>query len=397
MHKPLLALALLLLAGCTSSPSPADGEPVTQQLGPQVHVIVGVPDSGINPYHVLYYRENLTQHPSTYIENFPADIPALNLTVGPGPLTFEDRLEKDMPLWQAIAPGDVFWIPRTVFVAVVCESLYGSDGLCILDDTNMHGTGTTSSILTENPDALIAFKEGGSSIGPLLDAGIPVDVFSVSWGYVVPIPVQSEGLLSNVLSPIYVKAAGNDPRPIASDGWAGSPYVISVGGAQTSPSNSQQIMAANQPDVVSYYCRPTAQTASLDETREVYCGTSFATPTVAGALSKVILAIRQQTGYTGSIESGFVDPIAGITVEALREALNITASYTPQGQYNTQDETTIPLNPVAPWLQWGWGFYDGLVANATIEHLLGTPQPAKDPAAVQYMQTTYQAREIIHG
>ena len=34
----------------------------------------------------------------------------------------------------------------------------------------------------EDPDALIAFKEGGSGIAMFQEAGIPVDMFSVIWG-----------------------------------------------------------------------------------------------------------------------------------------------------------------------------------------------------------------------
>lgn len=395
-------LALTALAGCADVDPPADDTPdgpTTEETGYRPHVIVGVPDSGINPYHELYFRANLSMHPSAYIEDFPTDIPALNLTVDPTlDLSWEERFEADQDLWQEIGPGDVFWIPQTVFVAVVCESGFDSDAeICILDDSNMHGTGTTSSIITENPDALIAFKEGGSSVEPIIEAGIPVDIFSVSWGYIAPIPVAVEGVLSNSYSPIYVLAAGNDPRSILLDSWPGDTRAIAVGGAY-SQDNTQESLAGNQADVVSYFCRPTAQTQSLDEMRESYCGTSFATPTVAGALSKVVLAIREQSGYNGTIQDGMVDPVAGVSIADLRAALNRTASYDPEAQYeNTGFPAAVPLNPAAPWVQWGWGFYDGLVANATVAHFLSEPAPEKPMEAQLYMEAVYEARQTVHG
>ncbi len=394
----LLVAALLVataLAGCASvDEAPATTAPTsTESDSFEPHVLVGVPDSGINPYHAMYFRENRTEHPCTYVQDFPCNLPALNLTVGPGNLTWDERFEADKASWDAVVDGQWYWIPQTVFVAA---SGFGCDGLCILDDNGMHGTGTTSSIVSENPDVLIAFKEGGSDITPMLEAGLPVDIFSVSWGYIAPIPANVEGLLDNRLSPLYFKASGNDPRPGHSDAWTGSPYVISVGGAY-SADKSEEVMASKQPDIVSFYCRETAQTMVVDEMRERYCGTSFATPTAAGAASKVVLALRQASGYTGALQDGMVDPVLGISVEMFRDAINQTASYDPEPTQPHTSTTSVPLNPVAPWVQWGWGFYDGLVANATIEHLLGEPAPAKPMEAVLYMEALYAGREILHG
>ncbi len=397
----LIITALLVataLAGCAAddaspepAPAPAPAEPTA---GFEPHVLVGVPDSGINPYHIMYYREARTQHPCTYIEDFPCDIPALNLTVGPGELDWQERFDADADAWANVTDGKWYWIPQTVFVAA---SGFGCGGICILDDNGMHGTGTTSSIVSENPDVLIAFKEGGSDITPMFEAGLPIDIFSVSWGYIAPIPIKVEGLLDNRLSPLYFKASGNDPRPGHSDSWTGDPDVISVGGAY-SADKTEETMASKQPDIVSFYCRETAQTKSVEEMRASYCGTSFATPTAAGAASKAMLAIRQHSGYTGSLKDNVVDPILGITTGMFREAINVTASYDPEPtQPHTGGTTGIPLNPVVPWVQWGWGFYDGLVANATIEHLIGEKQPAKPMAATTYMEALYTGREILHG
>lgn len=368
-----------------------------REVQQEPHVIVGVPDSGVNPYHEIYYRPDRTEHPCTYIEDFPCGLPALDLSIGEHS-SWQAAFEADKPIWQSIRPGDAFWIPKTVFVAVICEEPYedpvnGAVGdLCIIDDSDMHGTGTTSSVLSENPDALIAFKEGRSSIEPFRTHNIPVDIYSVSWGNIVPIPTFLAG---HDTAPIYVVAAGNDPRSTLIDGWAGDPRVISVGGAYAQ-SNSEEGMAAKQPDVVSYYCRPTAQTESISGTRDRYCGTSFAAPTVAGGLSKVVLELRRESGYTGSVSNGMVDPILGVSVGDVRDALNRTASYDPSSKYSG-GSIPVPLNPAAPYLQWGWGFYDGNVADATIKHMLGIEEaPEKSADAVLYMETMHAAKELAH-
>lgn len=358
----------------------------------QPHVIVAIPDTGINPYHEMYRRPHLTEHPCTYIQDYPCDIPALNLTLDAG--TWTEAFEADRAKWESIRPGQWFWIPQTVFIGVTCEYAYEeADGdICILDDSHMHGTGTTSSVIMENPDALIVFKEGGSSIVPIMDRRLPVDIYSVSWGYIAPIPAVGQTIDEDA---IYVLSAGNDPRSTLVDGWAGDPRAFTVGGAYAN-GQSEEALAAKQPEVVSYFCRPTAQTRSLDEMRESYCGTSFAAPTVAGALSEVVLEVRRASGYLGGMVGPYVDPVQGITHGDIRDAMNRTASYDPEAQYSNSLITGIPLNPVAPWVQWGWGFYDGLVADATITHLLETPAPAKPDEAVLYMETVFLAKQATH-
>ncbi len=400
MRFSLLAALLILgmiSAGCISDlPDLSDeDEDTPADTGFAPHVIIGIPDTGINPYHEIYHRPNLTEHPSTYIEDFPEDTPALNLSVGGD--DFDALFEADKEIWENIEEDTWYWIPQTVFVAVYCESGQSADhrgDYCILDDGHMHGTGTTSSALMENEDALFAFKAGGPGIGPFRDGGIPVDIFSVSWGSIVPIPVD----LGNDNAPIYVLSAGNDPRPTAADAWAGDPRNIVVGGAYAED-NTQEALAGNQPDVVSYFCRPTADTQTATGMRDSYCGTSFSGPTVAGALSKVVYAVRESTGYTGSgIQDGYVDPLANFTVEDLREALERTASYDPEPKYPNTSDRGLPLNPAAPWMQWSWGFYDGDIANVTIDHVLGIEEAPEKPMEAQlWMDGVRTVKETLHG
>jgi hypothetical protein len=374
--------------------------PPGPEVDPTAHpVVVAVPDSGINPYHEFFHRPGLTEHPCTYIQDFPCDIPALELSIGVHD-TYEAAYQADRHIWESIQPGDWYWIPGTVFVAVHCVGPYSSATFesrhCILDDHG-HGTGTTSNVLTENPAALIAAMGGFPRTERYFERGIPVDVMSVSWGNVVPVPGHAEVLCANhENAPIYVTGTGNDPRITWLDCAKSDPGVITVGGAYAED-QSEETLAAKQPDVVSYYCRPSATPDSLYGWRQSYCGTSFSGPTVAGALSKVIQAVRSQSGYQGTLQGGYIDPVAGITINDLRDAMNRTASYDPEPRYDNTRLGSVPLNPVAPWVQWGWGFYDGFIADATIDHLLGTNEtPEKPVIAREYMEAIHEFRKIQH-
>lgn len=367
------------------------------------HVIVAVPDSGINPYHELYRRPDLMSHPCTYIEDFPCDIPALELTLDAQ--DYQTAFQADKAKWEAIRPGDWYWIPGTSFVAVHCDDYYDPDNgdICILDDSHMHGTGTTSSVIMENPDALIAFKEYDPDISTFMSKKIPVDVYSVSWGPSAPVvglvgwtPAFVLGLCPWDVPEdiVYVKSSGNEPGlTVLADCWSGHPDAISVGGGFAD--DTQEPLAYKDMDVVSYYCRPTAQTRSIETMRSSYCGTSFSAPTVAGALSKVILNLRLESGYTGSVVDGIIDPLLDVSVADLRDAMEITATYDPTPQY--PNGGIVPVNPVAPYTQWGWGFYDATVTDATTAHLLGDLQPDKSPDARAYLEAQYQLRETLYG
>lgn len=398
------ALVAVTLAGCVGGDDTTidagaggsnPGSNPGSETGYEPHVMVAIPDSGINPYHELYYRPDRTAEPCTYIEDMPCGLPALELSVGGD--DWQEAFDADAEIWGNITPGVFYWIPQTVFVAVSSESC---DGVCILDDTSMHGTGTTSSVIMENPDAVIAFKEGGSGIEAFAEAGLPVDIYSVSWGFIAPIPAPGPAC---VLEPeaykgtMYIKASGNAPGvSTLTDCWSGKSGPITVGGAYAED-NTQEVLAFKEMDVVSYFCRPVAQTNVVSGLRDSYCGTSFSAPTVAGALSKVVLELRRSTDYTGGSVGEMMVPDLNISRDMIREALNQTASYDPESQYSNTGTAAIPLNPLAPYTQWGWGFYDALLANATVEHLLNDGGQLKSAEATSYQEAIYEGRKALYG
>ncbi len=397
-----LSVVLITTAGCMAllsaqdAPnqppfSPSQGQAAADAYGdePAPRAIVGIPDSGINPYHEAFHRPGLTQHPCTYLEGFPCDVEKLPLSVGEHD-DHEAGLEADEHLWESVEEGTVYWIPETNIVAAACHEHERDDrdwGACILD-ADGHGTAAASSVVTENPRALLAIEHGGPQLSTLDDAGIPVDVRSISWQSHEPTLDPEKG------APLYVIAAGNEPWSTLMDGWSGHPSHIAVGGGYAD-GWTQEAEAAKQPDVVSHYCRPVAHHEDTSAWREA-CGTSFSAPTVAGALSKAILEVREETGYTGGLQGNTVDPIAGVTVQDVRDAMNRTATYEPEPRFGNQGQG-IPLQEEAPWLNWGWGFYDGRSVDETVEHLLrpdeGTSKP--DPAR-SYMQAQQTVRETLY-
>ena len=372
---------------------------VPTPTGPIPHVLVGVPDSGINPYHEIYYRPNLTVHPCTYVPGFPCSIPALPLSVGTHD-SWEEAYAADAALWSGIKMRTWYWIPRTAFVAVMCEgstSISSGPGRCLIDDTSMHGTGTTSSILTENPNALIAFKEGNAGTGVFEDGTLPIDVLSYSWGAAVPLALAGVASTPRDYAPFYVAASGNEGAfPVVLDSLKASQAVITVGGADAATRTEPGYSGWKTADFVSQYCRPTAQTRAIREWRESYCGTSFAAPTLAGALSKIILDVRRESGYTGSIVDGMVDPVLGVSKWDVRDALNRTATYAPEARFPARPGAA-PLVEAAPWYQWGWGYVDATTADAAVACILRDACPAKGAGAEAFMGALWTFRGAYGG
>ncbi len=396
--RGLVLCGILLVAGFSGClgdiipPGTEEKPPAEAALIP--HVIVGIPDSGINPYHEVYHRPNATEHPCTYIQDFPCDVEELPLSIGVHD-TYQAAFEADKALFQSMQIGKWYWIPQTVFVGVMCEgtesafSALDGENTCLIDDTSMHGTGTTSSVLSENPDALIVFKEGNSATEVLTDGRLPIDVISYSWGAAVPLILPG---LSTRYDPFFVAASGNEGAfPVAADATKAHVSVINVGAADGASRTEPGYSGWKTMDYVSEYCRPTAQTQSLDETRERYCGTSFSAPTFAGALSRVIYELRMQSGYLGSVVNGTVDPILNITKWDIRDAINATASFTPDSPFDA-DPHDVPLAEQAPFYQWGWGYYARNEVPATMACLLDGECPTRDAGTTAYMAALWEFR-----
>jgi hypothetical protein len=371
------------------------------------HVVVAIADSGINPYHAIYFRPNLTAHPCTYLVGYPCDVPALNLSVGRY-ATWEEAFNADKRLWEGIQLHQWYWIPRTNIIAAVCTnpegggpgSLVAEASICILDDSEDHGTGTTSSMLMEAPDALLMFAESNAGADDLASPPILPDIQSHSWGPPAPLPLQALDVATGDAETcatghhdartLFFQAAGNEflfPAPADSSRFCPSSLVVGGGTSQEGEVGSWTLY-----DFASWYCRPGAKTKTLDETEPTYCGTSFAAPTAAGAAAEALYRIRLAEGYLGG---NTLDHVAGnVTREAFLHALRWAATYHPQPTYSdTSGYAPLPLVPGAEWLTWGWGFLDQQVVPTIVACATSGPCPEKDANAVAWNEARQQARE----
>lgn len=359
-------------------------------------ILMGTHDHSLNVYHEAFYRPDRIQHPCTYTAQIPCTVESLNLSVGLG--NVEQAMNADSSTLESMEAGKVYWIPRTIFVAISCSTQ--SDGrACLLpgppEQDNGHGTSTVSSAISEAPQALMAFVAGAAAPNYLHNQGINVDIMWSSQIPAVPLPTpQVPGIEGPWDNFIQVQGAGNTPAPTLVYGQIAHPQIILVGGAHDD--GAGEAASGTIVDVVSHYCRPVASAWS---TREwvTACGTSFSAPTVAGTLGDAILQVRQESGYVGGLDGDLVDVTTGISIQDVRQALNLTATYDPEPRFEEDGGTPIPHAGPAPYLQWGWGFMDSSRAGALVKCLTGDCPPAKDPETQEYMAAIHELRRAYYG
>jgi hypothetical protein len=314
-----------------------------KRLKSRSHVVIGIIDTGVNPYHLAYRRPEYTIHPSLYIEGFPADVPALGLDFGASDYV-SARNGDDGAVWSQVAGRKLYWIPGTNIIgaySVRDETGTPPAGVVqrpIIDD-NGHGTGTSSvaagtglSFLTRapfgsNPEALLVIIEGlgheamewalhqpwidfvsGSYGNPL---AIPYNDLVDGFAQEVPVVQQELGqyeyrysapfVLRDGRTALFSAGNGISRTGIAYDRYSsirptsGPSWVVTVGAI--SPRNEQDYGWHSVPADISSYGNhwPAAAPFSLDGEVE-FGGTSNATPVTAGVFSKALLEVRRALG-----------------------------------------------------------------------------------------------------
>jgi hypothetical protein len=323
-----------------------------KRLRKRSHVVIAVVDTGINPYHVAYRRPDYAVHPSTYIEGFPADAPALGLNLGE-PDYVAARGGDDGPVWSQVAEKKLYWIPGTNIVGAYSVADYagtppgGLPSRPIVDDDG-HGTGTTSvaagagtsslgAPFGSNPDALIVILEGLGDEGVKWASEQPwIDFISGSYGDPASIPCNDQvddmgvwcGREYRYTAPFVLRdsrtacfSAGNgltrtgvladrysSLRPTSGPSW-----VITVGAV--SPRNDQDYGWHSVPvDVSSWGLHWPAADPFSTAGEQSFGGTSNATPVTCGVFSKALLEARDRLG---DAQEGIHATPDGETVAAL--------------------------------------------------------------------------------
>ena len=397
--------AAMLKGEDLSSNEVLDGQPPTTSWRP--YSVVAPIDTGINVYHD-HFRTNET-YPEWLLDGLGVTKTCVPTFEG----TWQERYEADKETcWDTITTSDIVYFEGT---KIIGTSPDGNTDIHILDDpSDGHGTAVTGAVLDANPDAVIFFVEGFSTEAVLAAGNQPlVDIVTTSFGAIgsLPVPGIETGTHQTVVvnNKIHTGAADNTPSPAVQDATAGPPWSIGIAGYAEEGDDQKETMSGSYPDIAADWTQVLPNHDDVDGYHET-SGTSFATPRTAGILSFVLEHLREEVGDFGSGASSderdgalvhgswpMDESDARITNSDVRNALNLSAWYP---SFSTWDPTsgTMPISPVAPCTQVGWGVVNMSNIQPMIEHLNGTQFMPDRPGDVELcMQVNQEAREAYWG
>ncbi len=373
----------MLALGLVAADTPAD------PVAPGPNAVVAFLDTGINPYHVVFRDDSprAFAHPSTYLEGFPAEAEALELSFGAR--SYAEAVRADCDIWAGVEPGKLYWFPGTRIIggirfgSHVTPNCNANRIAANILDTNGHGTmvasrgagagyGACEDCLIVAVQTPMSASFGVGYQPPEIDAvewlgenATWIDAQSNSWGPIAPgyDPTSSTNLL--VTSQRLVEAVeASAQRHLAF--WASmngtayragvvghptalaphlTPSAISVGGHD---SGYVAVWPGWWPHIVSDACDAWAAhddsiTKSDDD---VAGGTSGATPFAAGGAARILLEARRiledaSTGVADGVvargEPGLVSdgPLADgeFTLAEWRSVTFATATPRPKAQF----------------------------------------------------------------
>ena len=384
----------------------ASGEGAEQDQWRAFSVVAPI-DTGINVYHE-HFRNN---------ETLPAWLgQQLGVTITCN-LTFEGSYQEMVDAdrescWDLIGSDDVVYFAGTRIFGQSPDWTEG-DGTPILDDPDDgHGSAVTGAVVNANPNVIIFFVEGFSTEAVLAAANQPlVDVITTSFGAPgsLPVPGIELGTKEAVVSQmkLHAGAADNSPSPAVQDATAGPPWSIGIAGYAEEGDDQKEIMSGSYPDISADWTQVLPNHQDIDGYHET-SGTSFATPRTAGIISFVLEELRDQfsddgSGASPSNRSGNL--VNGTDAEGnpvqiknsdVREAINLSAWY-PDLDWDPTSGT-MPISPIAPCTQTGWGLMNLSNIEPIIKHLNGSQElPSRASDIVLCMQLNQQAREAYWG
>lgn len=422
---------------------PAGATPSTDPV-----VVVGVTDSGINAYHsefradgfpdpdILALTSDFTAHPSTYIDGFPATAPALDITLGD-----EYYPAADVPVWDAVVPGALYWIPGTKIIGA--RDTQSSSGVTAADDQipildeDGHGT-STASLVAGNTlgycrTCVLMIGEGldedwmyGVEDGQI---GRPewIDIASNSFGTLGNVGGAGTGTFGGPAFPVgnaedgqlslYASGNGNEnafvtPQQTYTSNTLGPHWSIRVSAVTTG--TGKPIVGSGKPVDISSYGSGTIPSAALDSVngQSNFGGTSAATPISAGAFGEVLRQIRQYLGDAGTGYNRFTEaaaiakgtPIA--TSQYLHDGV-LTAAELREVMFKTSfhvDTDAIDVYPVtspsndAQYTVGGYGVVDGSNVGRAVEVLLGQAcLPARPDGEEEFFAQDEAQRDALWG
>ena len=394
-----LVMLSSVLSGCIHTNDPDQVEMIDEQTA-NAYSIVAPIDTGINVYHNHFvFNETL---PEWLLDGLGVTMWCNITTEG----TWQERYEADREsCWDVITSSDIVYFPGTRIIATTPDD--GTD-IPILDDpSDGHGTAVTGAVLDANPDAIIFFVEGFSDAAVLAAANQPlVDIITTSFGPIgsIPVPGIEDSTRVAVVEnkKIHTGAADNTPSPAVQDPTAGPPWSIGVSGYAEEEDDQKETMSGSYPDIAADWTQMLPNHDDIDGYHQT-SGTSFATPRTAGILSMVLTMLREDSG---DLMSGASEERGGLLVNGtnlsvsndnIRDALNLSAWY-PSASTWDPTSGTLPISPVAPCTQVGWGVVNLSNIQPLYNHLAGIDSMPQRPAdVVACMEANQAMREAYWG
>ena len=394
-----LVLLSSALVGCIHTNDPDEVEIIDDQTA-NAYSIVAPIDTGINVYHNHFVLNETL--PDWMLDGLGVTMWCNITTEG----TWEERYEADRETcWDVITSSDIVYFPGTRIIATTPDD--GTD-IPILDDpSDGHGTAVTGAVLDANPDAIIFFVEGFSDAAVLAAANQPlVDIITTSFGPIgsIPVPGIEDSTRVAVVEnkKIHTGAADNTPSPAVQDPTAGPPWSIGVSGYAEEEDDQKETMSGSYPDIAADWTQMLPNHDDIDGYHQT-SGTSFATPRTAGILSMVLTMLREDSG---DLMSGASEERSGLLVNGtnlsisnddIRDALNLSAWY-PSASTWDPTSGTLPISPVAPCTQVGWGVVNLSNIQPLYNHLAGIDSMPQRPAdVVACMEANQAMREAYWG
>lgn len=370
-------------AGAADEPAKEEPLPVDVPSAPnQARTVVAVLDSAINPYHDDFYAGGLyypDSAPSAVTQEVLAELGVATSVRLTRTGNFAADFAADKAFWDSVQPKTPYHFVGTNIIATSFAPA-GSPGGYLATNVgkSAHGVGTTSSVLSANPDTVLYFVEQHTNLGSaeshahaLLHPA--VDIVTTSYGISIPrtgFPIPEvnafrhtyEGVVEQ--GKLHFSSGGNGPGITPLRAGAGPWWSIGVSGVEEGSSNGQTTLAGRFPDFVSDFTQQIPYCHECEKGTRLVGGTSFSTPRAAGVASRVLLEARRAAGHVGGITVVGDVPamIAGtdpVTNWELRRALEQAAHVPGTGAYDPVegvfDLGAVPVNDAAPWLQVGWG------------------------------------------
>lgn len=415
MQWGVVLSAALLLAACggggdetavTTAPKQTTDNTLTSTVTSDSRVVVAVIDSAINPYHDALYAGG-SLYPGTSPRAVTSDVLA-EFGIDAGHIltltrtgNFAADVAADAAQWSKVKRGERYWVRGTNLILVS----FDDSGLPLLQpsaEKDPHGVGTSSAVLAAAPQSVLVFVEGTTADAEAFAFTHPaVDVVSTSYGTPGSIPLASQPLaqsLEGVLTKgkLHVGAADNTPALTTFDGTAGPWWSVGIAGLDAD-GQGRELLSGTFPDFLAAFTQTLPYCTDCETGLETVSGTSFATPQAAGVAASILLQTRAALGHAGGIVSGAQGPLMvrsggrEISVWQLRRALEQAAAQPATTDYQPGSPTSLPVLPVLPALQTGWGVLVPDAASGVIAHgvavLTGAQVADTTPAGTCDVQT----------